>query len=174
MMQRWIFKQNTVCLIFHVECVWWLLIIIASTLTIHLTVQHLENNKILVLVSDVAATCMFKSSMSSPGDIFVWVSLWLSANIPSYCLLHFLPRNGIVCDNIWGGGEGVKGACSDLSVYNTMYVTTQLAYLPVHVTKLSFKRNSKFFSIDQIFGIIPNTVHIMLGSYFIGLGVWSK
>lgn len=110
MMQRWIFKQNTVCLIFHVECVWWLLIIIASTLTIHLTVQHLENNKILVLVSDVAAICMFKSSMTSPGDIFVWVSLWLSANIPSYCLLHFLPRNGIVCDNIWGGGgRGWRG-----------------------------------------------------------------
>ena len=44
------------------ECVWWLLII-ASTLTIRLTVQHLPNNKILVLVSDVAA--VFKSSMST-------------------------------------------------------------------------------------------------------------
>ena len=61
-MQRWIFKQYTVYLIFHIECVWWLLII-ASALTILLTVQHLQNNKILVLVSDVAAT--FKSSMST-------------------------------------------------------------------------------------------------------------
>ena len=41
---------------------WWLLIV-ASALTILLTVQHLQNNKILALVSDVAAT--FKSSMST-------------------------------------------------------------------------------------------------------------
>ena len=52
------------CLIFHIECVWWLLIV-ASALTNLVTVQHLQNNKILikVLVSDVAAT--FKSSMST-------------------------------------------------------------------------------------------------------------
>lgn len=40
----------------------WLLIV-ASALTIRLTVKHIQNNKILVLVSDVAAT--FKSSMSA-------------------------------------------------------------------------------------------------------------
>ena len=41
---------------------WWLLIV-ASALTILLTVQHLQNNKILVLVIDVAAP--LKSLMST-------------------------------------------------------------------------------------------------------------
>ena len=68
-MQRWIFKQNTVYLIFYVEYVWWLLVV-ARPLTIYLTVQHLQNAKVLAIVSDVAT--LFKRSMSTPGDIFVW------------------------------------------------------------------------------------------------------
>ena len=44
------------------EYVWWLLIV-ARPLTIYLTVQHLQNDRVLAIVSDVA---VFKRSMSTP------------------------------------------------------------------------------------------------------------
>ena len=57
---------------------------------------------------------------------------------------------------------GSKGACSDLSVYNTMCVTAQLAYLC----------RSTCIQIELVYNPTGYII-IMLGSYFIGSGALS-
>ena len=71
---------------------------------------------------------------------------------------------------------GSKGACSDLSVYNTMCVTAQLAYLCRSTCiQIEFQKKSQIVQYRSNFWYIiynpTGYIIIMLGSYFIGSGV---